>query len=236
MLKGKSNLFRSSLLAKFKIVITQREVNNTSYVDPRDALSQDWVVYLEQLIPSCVVLPIPNRLLAVTDWLDCIDPDVIILSNGNDWGSAVYRDTMEQYVVEWAKNKSIPLLGVCRGLQVLNIFAGGKLERDIAVASRIKHVATTHMVRILEGSFSKLTDSTEFMVNSFHNQGVTSNDLADCLVPFAWSTDGLIEGFYRKDKPVLAIQWHPERSNSNEKFDAILLTRFFYEGNFWNGE
>ncbi len=89
-------MYRSKPGLQVKIVITQREVENSRYVDHRDALSQDWVVFLEELIPGCVVLPLPNRLSAVRDWLEVVLPDVMLFSNGNDWGASNYRDDNER--------------------------------------------------------------------------------------------------------------------------------------------
>ena len=131
-------------------------------------------------------------------------------------------------------NKQIPILGVCRGLQVLNIFFGGKLEIDIALAVGIDHVACEHPVHLEFSIFQKLVKSDQIIVNSFHNQGVLLEGLAKDLKCFAATKDGVVEGIFHPNLPILAIQWHPERKNSSMEFDKQLLQRFFQEGAFWD--
>ena len=69
----------------------------------------------------------------------------------------------------------------------------------------------------------------EFQVNSFHNQGITTSDLARDLIAFAKSGN-IIEGFYHKNESIIGIQWHPERKNFEKSFD-INLFRILFEKN-----
>jgi N5-(cytidine 5'-diphosphoramidyl)-L-glutamine hydrolase len=226
-------MYRSKPGLQVKIVITQREVENSRYVDHRDALSQDWVVFLEELIPGCVVLPLPNRLSAVRDWLEVVLPDVMLFSNGNDWGASHYRDDNERKVFQWVLAKGVPILGVCRGLQVMNIIGKGKLEGCLDDITDIGHVAESHDVAI-EGAIFQEILGKKISVNSYHNQGVVRANLSDDYMPFAVAEDSVIEGFYSNKSPLLAIQWHPEREGANTEFNTRVLKRFFIQGAFWN--
>ena len=217
-----------------RVVVSQRVVDNQEYVERRDALSQEWTTYLEMLIPGCVIVPMPNRLGSVNDWLKAIEPNLIILSNGNDWGKATCRDKTEEAVVKWAVEKKILLIGVCRGFQALNVIFGGAIEEDLNTVTSQNHVATTHVVRITQDAFLELTDFDEVDVNSFHNQGISKATLAETMIPFAMAQDDVVEGFYSSEHNILAVQWHPERAMSNNKFDHALLTKFIFEGAFWN--
>ena len=71
------------------------------------------------------------------------------------------------------------------------------------------------------------------MTNSYHNQGITSENLGNGLVPFAITDDGIIEGFYVRDEPILAIQWHPERKLSNNHFNNQIPIDFLINGAWW---
>lgn len=218
------------------IAITQREVANDTYPDDRDALSQDWTVYLEKVFPGAAILPIPNRVKDIHGWLGAVEPDLLILSNGNDWGTARYRDRLETEVVAFAAEEKIPTLFVCRGLQVLNALQGNRLETDIAAATGEKHVAATHEVLITGEPFRALAGADTVSVNSFHNQGVLVSDIQDgCqLVPFALTAAGVVEACVHTRHPFLAIQWHPERAGANVEMDKKLITLLVEDGAFWN--
>lgn len=113
-----------------------------------------------------------------------------------------------------------PILGICLGMQVLNIALGGTLYQDIslqfetdlphrnpmkALPDRWK---LAHSVSTAEGTLLRSLIGTEVSVNSFHHQAV--RDLAPGFLPAAWASDGLLEGAEREDGKVLLVQWHPE--------------------------
>ena len=203
------------------------------YGERRDTLSQDWSRYLTSLWPSVGLLPIPNLPDAAEAWADGWSIDGLILSNGNDWGEAPERDQTEEALVAWCRKRGKPVLGVCRGLQALNVLLGGTLEADLQAATNEPHAGTRHAVTITDPVFQGLFGK-ELEVNSYHNQGVLPGGLASAVVPFASSaTGGAIEGFYHPSEPLLAIQWHPERPNPAADADEKLLKLFFSRGAFW---
>lgn len=158
----------------------------------------------------------------------------LLLTGGEDVDPALYgesnrssrrvnpqRDRFELEVLAWALQRGIPILGVCRGMQLLAVSLGAKLYQDLSElesSSRVKichrttgHKDTTHSIQtlahtILGGSVGDSTCS----VNSHHHQGIRV--LPKGLRASAFSSDGLIEAVEGTGEEwMLGIQWHPER-------------------------
>ena len=127
------------------------------------------------------------------------------------------RDALELELIKkyWKTGK--PCLAICRGLQVLNVAFGGPLVQDIPTWCGAVHTAgAVHPVAVVEGSLlNQLTDRTELRVNSYHHQCIAAGDLAKPFVPVAtWTGCGvtMVEAFEEPGRPLLAVQWHPERA------------------------
>jgi putative glutamine amidotransferase len=159
----------------------------------------------------------------------------VILSGGEDVAPERYgesavpglgsvskeRDEMEFTVLGLATDRELPILGICRGSQVMNVFFGGTLYQDLPTQfdgpDAIRHEqeepwgARSHVVRVHEGSRLRSVVGTDCLnINSFHHQGI--KDLAPTLVATAVADDGLVEAIESKDLPwALGVQWHPER-------------------------
>ncbi len=128
------------------------------------------------------------------------------------------RDAFELSLCKQAMARDIPLLGICRGMQIINIALGGTIFQDISVQtnSKLKHSQqaprdyATHSIFIEENSLlSALWEKETASVNSFHHQAVAF--LGENLQASAKSRDGLTEALEHKEKPfVLGVQWHPE--------------------------
>lgn len=124
------------------------------------------------------------------------------------------RDAYEIELISGAVELGTPLLGVCRGMQMLNVALGGTLVPDLPTID-INHKSPglgiaeeTHPVRIA-------TDSTVFEmygahveVNSLHHQSV--DRLGPGLTPSGWAPDGVVEAVEMRGRPIVGVQWHPE--------------------------
>ncbi|KIO77767.1 peptidase C26 [Pedobacter lusitanus] len=136
------------------------------------------------------------------------------------------RDHFEKVIYEYSQTHQIPVLGICRGMQYINILEGGKVLADIGEANQIHKKETqdkVHQVKIGHNSMLYAIIGAEHgIVNSAHHQGVNTNNLSNNLIANSYSdsSDQLIEGLEFKDKTnksfLLAVQWHPERMKEKE--------------------
>lgn len=159
--------------------------------------------------------------------------DGILLAGGVDVDPGLYgeeplpglgavtpeRDAFELALVRWAWEEGLPLLGICRGIQVLNVAAGGTLFQDLSSqlsSGLLKHEQKaprwheTHLVRVAGGSrLARILGREELRVNSFHHQAV--REVAPGWRAVAWAPDGVIEGIESSEHPfALGVQWHAE--------------------------
>ena len=158
----------------------------------------------------------------------------LLLAGGDDIDPAYYgeetlpkcglitpiRDTWELPLCREALRCHLPLLGICRGIQVLNVALGGSLYQDLPSQrpdSPIRHQqlqppeVATHMVRVdAQSQLAHIIGAETLQTNSHHHQAV--KQLAPGLTATAWAQDGVIEGVEKQDEPFcVAAQWHPER-------------------------
>jgi len=175
--------------------------------------------------------------------------DGLILSGGGDIYSPLFgeelhpavgsydleRDRYEIALVKQAVERQLPVLGICRGCQLINVAFGGNLIQDIpsqVPESTVNHnqeearEVATHSVRITPNSrLSQIAQTEQVMVNSFHHQAV--NVVAPEFEPVAWTEDGVIEAIEStEEKAVLGVQWHPE--NGAVAGDRVMIDTFKY--------
>ncbi len=144
------------------------------------------------------------------------------------------RDSLELALLERALEKGKPILAVCRGLQLVNVFFGGTLYQDLPTEyeTALRHRQTesrfspSHDILIKAGTpLAELVGTGRMMGNSFHHQAVKR--LGDGLLPMATAEDGLLEGFYAPTYPYLrAYQWHPERLYDLDEKNRLLFADF----------
>ncbi len=136
------------------------------------------------------------------------------------------RDRVETAVVGEAVEIGMPVLGICRGCQLVNVALGGTLIQHLPEVTRLGHLEPqprnrlVHSVRVAEGSLlESVVGRSEIQVNSIHHQAV--DRVARGLRPVAWSDDGLVEAVEGVDLAVMAVQWHPESLVPNRPHLAL---------------
>jgi len=202
--------------------ITQRVDTIKSYGERRDCLDQRWSDLALHLNYLPVALPniSPEKVECL---IDTIGLDAIVFSGGNTIVSldllavdaSPERDAFEYELLRLALIKKIPVIGICRGMQMINLAFGGHLTQVSG------HVATEHAI------YSK-TPIYQFpkTANSYHNWGVSNDGLSSELEVMAVDAEGYIEAYKHPDVKLLGLMWHPEREKPFNLLDIQLLTRF----------
>ncbi len=135
------------------------------------------------------------------------------------------RDELELTLLQGALDQEIPVLGICRGLQVLNVATGGTLHQDVPVHSRydVPVVDHVHDVNIEPGTRLSEIYGTTIGVNTLHHQ--TVDQLGNDLAVTATAPDGTVEGVEMVGRDVVAVQWHPEMLEGIDPIFAWLVDR-----------
>lgn len=164
--------------------------------------------------------------------------DAIVFTGGEDIDPNLYggdfhqsvefvsfeRDAFEKYLYEKAFEKKIPMLGICRGMQMINALSGGDLYQDLqaeykgASGHSMGRDLSRGILKIFTGKNSKINKilGDEILVNQFHHQAV--KNLGDGFVATAHSRDGVIEAMeYTGDQYISCVQFHPESMIDHEE-------------------
>jgi len=216
-----------------RIAVSQRVVENSTYPETRDVLARDWPDWIGTVLPQAAILPVPNRAAGIDDWWGAAAPDALVLSGGNDWGQAPDRDETERRLLEAAQGSGVPVLAVCRGLHVVNVCFGGTVAVDLASIAPGQHVSHDHAIDLDDSPVASLSGGQTATVNSYHNQGILKSGVAKGFKVFALADGDIVEGMFHETKPILAIQWHPERPSPSAAFDRALTQAVMARGAFW---
>ncbi|TNM36303.1 gamma-glutamyl-gamma-aminobutyrate hydrolase family protein [Nocardioides albidus] len=142
--------------------------------------------------------------------------DGVVLTGGDDLGADPARDSDEVALVRAASAARVPVLGVCRGLQVLVVAFGGTLQGGLDHV----HPATGHRVTTRPGSVVRGLLGVSATTSALHRQAVA--DPGPAWRPTAWADDGVVEAIEPTDPAVtaLGVQWHPELHWNDAPHDA----------------
>ena len=205
---------------KKKFGISLRVELIEKYNEKRDTISQEWTIFLQNLAITPIL--IPNTLDDVKSYISDVGIDGIILSGGDNVGRFPERDKTEKQILDYAVDKRFPVLGVCRGMQIINEYFGGKVLAN----DNDSHVGKPHKIHIMDQKFSKLLGDNDVQVNSFHNNVIAKKSMGENLQIFALSPhDNTIEGYYHLDLPIIGVMWHPERDMIS-KYQTKLMEIF----------
>ncbi len=194
-----------------------------------------------------VPVPVMQDTGSLTSILDCCGG--LILTGGNDIAPSRYgeerqpevrsvsvlRDTYELLLFQLSVERKIPVFGICRGVQLINVALGGSLHQHLGSIPEftLQHdqeegrQTTTHCVAVTSDSIIRQIFGSQTEVNSFHHQAIKA--LAPGLKVTATSSDGVIEAVESIDDAmpiILGVQWHPEELSESEPETAALFKVF----------
>jgi putative glutamine amidotransferase len=184
-----------------------------------------------------ILSPVPGAAGSMTDRVDGL-----LLTGGADmdpvrFGAAphpeaqrpdVERDQFELDLLDAAAERGLPVLAICRGIQVVNVWRGGTLHQHLPdVGAHADHLATpgaygSHRVRVDPASrLGAILGRDELDVPTHHHQAV--DRLGEGLVATAWADDGFVEGLEEPERDYLvAVQWHPEMGDDPSLFESLV--------------
>jgi N5-(cytidine 5'-diphosphoramidyl)-L-glutamine hydrolase len=203
------------------LLISQRVDINESYGERRDALDQRWLNFFLSI--GLIPILVPNNIEYFTQLIHTNKVDGILLTGGASLakygGNTPERDEVEFYLIDLAFENDIPLLGVCRGMQVIQDYFNNQL---IEIPN---HVGVRHKLLVEPDlSLSNLLEQYKD-VNSYHNLG--STEVSSDLKKIAISSDGVIMAIEHQYKDIYGVMWHMERESPFCKTDQELFKRIF---------
>lgn len=192
-------------------------------------VNEDYIKAVIQAGGVPFIIPMNDKTDVLHDQVEFLDG--LIMTGGHDVTPYFYkeepqqklgetllkRDLFDFKLLELAQEKQIPVLGICRGFQIINAFLGGSMYQDLSYAPQecLKHwqghnpTQATHTVNVVADSYlEKIVRTDEMMVNSFHHQVI--KDVAENLIVSARAKDNVVEAVESKDHLLVAVQWHPE--------------------------
>lgn len=183
---------------------------------------------------GAVTILVPSDVASVATLVSRIDG--VLLTGGADVHPARYRswsgayphpvdpdrDEFEIALIQAAVARGLPVLGVCRGIQVLNVAFGGTLHLHVSGHLQLDaSLDPVQRVRVTPGSrLHAIMRSESLHVNSMHHQAV--HEPCGGLRIVAWGDDGTAEAVEHPEAPVLGVQWHPEKLADPHNYDALV--------------
>ena len=193
----------------FNIAVSTRLSSAIGYEEKRDSISRDWIKLFNSLsINNYILLPNMEANM-INEYCNYHSVNGFLLTGGDVIGKDITRDKVEFAALNLAKDKSLKVLGVCRGMQMISSFFGGTLK------SVEGHLATRH----------RINDSSSRTVNSFHS--FTIDNLPECFKVIYRSNDNSIESISHKILPWNGCMWHPERDDIIHPLDKKIIQSLF---------
>jgi putative glutamine amidotransferase len=210
-----------------RIGITQKLIPHSEYKEVNLSLDIQWINFFATIDAFPIPLPLVKQ-NQVKKLIETLDLHGIILSGGGDLFDysegnleqkklSKCRDDFEFKIISSCISLDIPILGICRGLQLINKYFSGSLEKVD------NHVSTTHTIRRVDSG--EIDPKNERIVNSYHNWGITCKSIGKNLTPLEVDNKGNVEYLKHNYYDIFGIMWHPERQLPFSKEDKNLIKK-----------
>jgi putative glutamine amidotransferase len=228
------------------VVVTRRTLRKEKYIDYVSEAHLELLIRLKVLpvmvpVVEGTVSCLPNYMANMSGLLlvegEDVEPKHFPATAANHQyleQTHALKDEIEIRLIRTALRKKLPIFGICRGSQLLNVVCGGNLYGDVRKEkkSRLKHIdydhydTYRHSIKIgPESPLHKWYGRTELPVTSYHHQGI--RNLAARFTPMAHADDGLIEAYYDPKRDfVVGLQFHPERMPEEPEGNLHIWTAF----------
>ena len=198
-----------------RIGITMRVTKSNNYYELRDSISQDWISYFNNFFPETKWILIPNSEENILRYIELWKINAFIFSGGEDFGLTKSRDITENVILKYALKKNLPILGICRGLQlIIKCFGGTIIKGNDKFIKR--HLSTRHKI---------IYQNSNREINSYHSFRIDKSNFPNNLKIIATdSVDKSIEAVQGKN--ILGLMWHPERERDINWEKKLILNHF----------
>ena len=221
------------------IVAFSNRINvENEHFEVRDALAHDWSSFASRM--GFIPISIPNAFERTDEFLSKTNVQAIFLTGGGECPLDIndldkenkLRNITEYKCIEYALKNNIPLIGVCRGFQFINIYFKGRVTKNFGkiIDGKINHVNKEITISYTEHSKLSGVSSGQYKVLCFNDDGILQQDLAEDLDCIATSeNERVVESFFHKHFRILGIQWHPEREGELSEFNRNIINAFLRE-------
>ena len=213
---------------KIKIGITQREIRLDKQKETYDSLDQNWFRFTDKCGIDLTV--VPNKILNINNFIKKNRIKGFIFSGGGPITKNLgldkkknnninaYRDITETKIFKICKEKKIPILGVCRGMQSINILLNGGLTKMSGFVNKNNYLKSFKLIY-------RKKYRVENSIKSFHDYSITESLLGKNLIPIYFSGKS-IQMIKSKNEKIMGIMWHPERGEL-KKTNVNIFKKFF---------
>ena len=193
-----------------RVGVTMKNLSIANTSTLYNALDVAWSFFLKAALPNAIWIALPNIGKDIVHaYCQKLNISCLLLTGGENIGTSPVRDATEQSLLDWAEIFQIPVLGICRGMQMMAHWAGAGLHPVEG------HVRTRH----------QLSGAITANVNSYHNFALTG--CPDNCTVLAHSEDGEIEAIRHSTLPWEGWMWHPEREADFASYDIQRLQALF---------